>query len=120
MAKGLTAEPVRSEFLQHANEEQQHADWVAERITQLNGEPDFNPKAFAPRSHSEYHEGGDLIEMIKEDLVAERIAIESYSEIAQWLDNDDPVTRRLIEKILRVEEEHAEELANLLAKSDTT
>ena len=89
MARGINAESIKAEFLQHANEEQQHADWVAERITQLNGEPNFNPEGMISRSHSEYQEGSNLIEMIKEDLVAERIAIQSYSEIARWLGEDD-------------------------------
>jgi bacterioferritin len=102
--------------LQHANEEQQHADWVATRITQLNGEPNFNPEGLAARSHSEYAEGEDLVSMLKEDLFAERIAIESYSEIARWLGDKDPTTRKLIEDILKVEEEHAEDLKSLLEK----
>jgi bacterioferritin len=117
MAKGLNAESVKSEFSQHATEEQQHADWVAERITQLNGEPDFNPQNLTSRSHSEYKEGGDLVSMIKEDLVAERIAVESYTAIVRWLGEGDPVTRRLIVDILKVEEEHADDMANLLEKS---
>lgn len=116
MASGINSEAVRDEFLQHANEEQQHADWVAERIAQLNGEPNFNPEGLATRSHSEYVEGADLVSMIKEDLVAERVAIESYSEIIRWLGNDDPTTRKLIEDILKMEEEHAEDMANLLAR----
>ena len=118
MASGIHAEPIAQEFLQHANEEQQHADLVAERITQLRGEPNFNPEGLATRSHSEYVEGGSLVEMIREDLVAERIAIESYSEIIRWLENDDPTTRRLIEGILQKEEEHADDLANMLATLD--
>jgi bacterioferritin len=117
MARGINAESIKAEFLQHANEEQQHADWVAERITQLNGEPNFNPEGMASRSHSEYREGSNLIEMIKEDLVAERIAIQSYSEIVRWLGEDDSTTRRLIEEILKMEEEHADDLANMLAKA---
>ena len=116
MARGINAESIKAEFLQHANEEQQHADWVAERITQLNGEPNFNPEGMASRSHSEYQEGTSLIEMIKEDLVAERIAIQSYSEIVRWLGEDDSTTRRMIEEILKVEEEHADDLANMLTK----
>jgi bacterioferritin len=116
MAEGINAEAVKAEFLQHANEEQQHADWVAERITQLNGEPNFNPQGLTDRSHAEYVEGSDLAEMIREDLIAERIAIESYSEIIRWLRNDDPTTRKLIEEILKMEEEHADDLKNLLAK----
>lgn len=114
MARGINAESVKAEFLQHANDEQQHADWVAERIVQLNGEPNFNPQGLSSRSHSEYQEGSDLIEMIKEDLVAERIAVQSYAEIARWLGENDPTTRRLIEEILKMEEEHADDLANML------
>jgi len=117
MARGINAESVKAEFLQHAKEEQQHADWVAERIVQLNGEPNFNPEGLAARSHSEYQEGSNLIEMIKEDLVAERIAVESYSEIARWLGDNDSTTRRLIEEILKMEEEHADNLANMLTKA---
>src|SRR5271163_4068865 len=94
MAAGINSEAVKAEFLQHANEEQQHADWVATRITQLNGEPDFNPEGLASRSHSEYTEGHNLVEMIREDLFAERIAIESYSEIVRWLGDKDPTSRR--------------------------
>jgi bacterioferritin len=116
MARGINADSIKAEFLQHANDEQQHADWVAERITQLNGEPNFNPEGMASRSHSQYQEGSSLIEMIKEDLVAERIAVQSYSDIARWLGEDDPTTRRLIVEILKSEEEHAEELANMLTK----
>lgn len=114
MAKGIHSESVRDEFLEHAKEEEEHADWVAERITQLNGKPDFNPVILAERSHSEYVEGDDLISMIEEDLVAERIAIETYLEIVRWLGNEDPTTRGIIERILAKEEEHAEELATLL------
>jgi len=114
MATGIHAEPVAQEFLQHANEEQVHADQVAQRITQLQGEPNFNPEGLATRSHSEYVEGGSLVEMIREDPVAERIAIESYSEIIRWLGNDDPTTRGLIEEILKKEEEHADDLSNML------
>jgi bacterioferritin len=117
MASGINSEAVKAEFLQHANEEQQHADWIATRITQLNGEPDFNPEGLASRSHSEYAEGHNLIEMIREDLFAERIAIESYSEIVRWLGDKDPTSRRLIEEILKVEEEHAEDLKTLLQKA---
>ena len=116
MARGINADSIKAEFLQHANEEQQHADWVAERITQLNGEPNFNPEGMASRSHSQYQEGSSLIEMIKEDLIAERIAVQSYADIARWLGEDDPTTHRLIVEILKSEEEHAEELANMLTK----
>jgi bacterioferritin len=117
MASGLNSEAVKQEFLQHADQEQQHADWVATRITQLNGEPDFNPEGLASRSHSEYAEGGDLVSMIREDLFAERIAIETYSEIVRWLGDKDPTTRRGLEDILKVEEEHAEDLKTLLQKA---
>jgi bacterioferritin len=116
MATGINSEGVRAEFLQHANEEQEHADWIATRITQLNGAPNFNPEGLLTRSHSEYAEGSDLVSMMKEDLFAERIAIESYSEIVRWLGNDDPTTRKMIEDILKVEEEHAEDLKSLLEK----
>ena len=116
MATGVSSESVKSEFAQHAAEEQQHADWIAERITQLGGAPDFNPRGLADRSHAEYAEGTTLESMIREDLVAERIAIESYSEIARWLGSDDPTSRRLVEEILKVEEEHANDMADLLTK----
>ena len=115
-ATGLHAESVKSEFLQHAADEQQHADWVAERINQLGGEPNFNPEGIATRAHSEYVEATDLPSMIRENLVAERIAIESYSDIVRWLANDDPTTRKMIENILEKEEEHADDMANLLAR----
>ncbi len=118
MASGIHAEPVAQEFLQHANDEQGHADQVAQRITQLQGEPNFNPEGLATRSHSEYVEGGSLVDMIREDLVAERIAVESYSEIVRWLGNDDPTTRSLIEDILKKEEEHADDLVKLLSTLD--
>ncbi len=114
MASGINAGPVAAEFLQHANEEQMHADWVAQRITQLGGVPNFDPKGLATRSHAEYNEGESLVTMIQEDLVAERIAIETYSEIIRWLGNDDATTRRIIEDILKMEEEHADDLASLL------
>ena len=113
-AKGIHAEGVASEFLEHANDEQGHADQIAERITQLGGEPDFNPDGLATRSHAEYVEGDSLEDMIKEDLVAERIAIDSYREIVQYLGEKDSTTRRLMEEILAKEEEHADDLANLL------
>jgi bacterioferritin len=114
MAKGIHAEGVASEFLEHANEEQQHADQIAARITQLGGAPDFSPDSLTTRSHAEYVEGDTLEEMIKEDLVAERIAIDSYREIVAFLAEKDPTTRRLMEEILAKEEEHADDLANLL------
>jgi bacterioferritin len=116
-ASGINSEAVKQEFLEHAQQEQQHADWVATRITQLNGEPNFNPEGLSSRSHSEYGEGHDLAGMIREDLFAERIAIETYSEIVRWLGDKDPTTRRLMEDILKVEEEHAEDLKTLLQKT---
>lgn len=116
MASGLSSQPVAQEFLQHANEEQLHADTVAARIVQLQGEPDFNPESLVKRSHSEYIEGVSLIDMIKEDLVAERVAIMSYQEIIRWLGDKDPTSRRMLENILAVEEEHADDLLNLLTE----
>jgi bacterioferritin len=115
MTQGLVTNSVAQEFLEHANEEQQHADLIAGRITQLNGEPDFNPKTLSDRSHAEYVEGKTLLEMLREDLVAERVAIESYTEMIRYIGNDDSTTRRMLEGILAVEEEHAEDLMNLLA-----
>jgi len=114
MAQGIHAESVAAEFLEHANEEQQHADRIAERITQLGGAPDFSPEGLVSRSHAEYVEGHSLEEMIREDLVAERIAIDSYREIVQYLGQEDSTTRRLMEEILAKEEEHADDLASLL------
>src|SRR3954447_10971052 len=114
MAQGIHAESVASEFLEHAQEEQQHADQIAERITQLGGAPDFSPEGLATRSHAEYVEGDSLESMIKEDLVAERIAIDSYREMAEYFGTKDITTRRLMEDILAKEEEHADDLANLL------
>jgi bacterioferritin len=113
-AQGINAGPVAQEFLEHANEEQEHADLVAQRIVQLGGEPDFSPEGLASRSHSEYDASTDLLAMVREDLVAERVAIESYQEIVRWLGNDDPTSRRVIESILAVEEEHAEDLLSIL------
>ena len=115
-AQGIHADAAKKEFAQHAGEEQQHADWLAERITQLDGAPNFSPEGLSTRSHAEYVEGKDLTEMIKEDLVAERIAIETYSEIIRWLGNDDPTTRILIEQINKAEEEHANDMSDLLKK----
>lgn len=115
MAQGLAREAVAQEFLEHANQEQQHADQLAERITELGGAPDYNPESLATRSHAEYKEGQDLGDMIREDLVAERVAIAAYSEAIRYLGNGDPTTRRLLEEILAVEEEHANDMADLLA-----
>jgi bacterioferritin len=114
MAQGLNADPVAQEFLQHANEEQGHADQIAARLVQLGGQPDFSPDGLASRAHSEYDASSGLTEMIKEDLVAERIAIESYSEMIRYVGDGDPTTRRMLEGILAVEEEHADDLVSLL------
>ena len=114
MANGIHAKSVAEEFLEHANEEQAHADEIAKRIVQLGGAPDLSPAGLASRSHSEYVEGSDLVSMLEEDLVAERIAIDTYREIVQYLGNDDPTSRRMMEGILAKEEEHAEDLSSLL------
>jgi bacterioferritin len=116
MATGIHAEGVAAEFLEHANDEQGHADQIAQRIVQLQGEPNFNPEGLLMRSHAEYIEGNTLTDMIKEDLVAERIAIDSYREMINYFGNDDPTSRRLMESILAVEEEHADDLVSLLEK----
>jgi len=116
MATGINAESVAAEFLQHSNEEQGHADEIAQRIVQLKGEPNFNPDGLLTRSHAEYQEGTSLIDMIKEDLVAERIAIDSYREMITYFGNDDPTSRRMMEGILAVEEEHADDLVSMLEK----
>jgi len=114
MATGIHAPQVAAEFLEHANDEQGHADQIAARIVQLGGEPNFSPEGLSTRSHSEYVEGEGLKEMIEEDLVAERVAIESYSEMIRYVGNDDVTTRRMLEEILAVEEEHANDLVDLL------
>jgi len=116
MASGIHAQAVADEFLEHAQEEQTHADIVAERITQLGGEPNFNPEGLALRSHSQYVEGKSLLDMVREDLVAERIAVESYSEIIRYLGDDDPTTRIAMEQIMSKEEEHADDMKNLLER----
>lgn len=113
-AKGLNKDAVAEEFLQHANEEQGHADRISERIEQLGGDPDLNPATLTSRSHSEYIEGNDLVDMIKENLVAERIAIESYTEMVRFFGDRDVTSRRLIEEILAVEEEHANDMLDLI------
>jgi bacterioferritin len=113
-AKGIHSQAVASEFLQHATDEQGHADQIAMRITQLQGSPNFSPDGLTSRSHAEYDDSEKLKDMLREDLVAERIAIDSYSEIIQWLGNNDVTTRRMLEDILAVEEEHADDLLNLL------
>jgi bacterioferritin len=114
MAKGIQAKGVAAEFAQHAVEEQAHADLLAERIVQLGGAPNFSPAGLATRSNSEYAEGKDLAEMIKEDLIAERIGIDSYGELIRYIGNDDPTTRVMLEGILAMEEEHADDLSSLL------
>jgi len=114
MASGIHSQSVAAEFLEHANEEQGHADKIAKRIVELGGEPNLSPDGMLTRSHSEYVEGKTLLDMIREDLVAERIAIESYREIIRYLNNDDPTSRQMMESILANEEEHAEDLRTLL------
>jgi bacterioferritin len=114
MASGIHSKSVAAEFLEHAAEEQAHADQIAARIIQLGGKPDFNPESLTARSHSEYVEGETLVDMLREDLVAERIAIDSYAEMITYIGASDPTTRRMLEGILAMEEEHAEDLATLL------
>ena len=114
MAKGIHSESVKPEFLAHAKEEMAHADRIAKRITELGGEPDFSPDGLSDRSHAEYMPGDTLVSMIKEDLIAERIAIESYREFVAYLGNNDPTTQRMIKEILAMEEEHADDMASLL------
>ena len=114
MASGIHSQSVKEEFKEHADEEQEHADEIAERIKQLGGKPEMNPAMLTNRSHSEYKEGTSLADMIREDLVAERIAIESYREIIQFLGDKDPTSKRMMEKILAKEEEHADDMADLL------
>ncbi|WP_421721655.1 ferritin-like domain-containing protein [Achromobacter xylosoxidans] len=116
MARGLNAEPVAAEFAEHAAQEQDHADKLAERIVQLGGEPNLSPKGLLERSHSEYVEGSTLEEMIKENLIAERIAIDSYRQMIEYIGEQDSTTRRLLEEILAVEEEHADDMSDFLAK----
>jgi bacterioferritin len=118
MAEGINSEPIAREFKEHASEEQEHADRIAKRIVQLGGTPQFNPDNLTKRSHSEYVEGKNLTEMIQEDLVAERIAIDSYREIIKYIGDSDSTTRRLLEEILENEEEHAEDLSSMLARYD--
>jgi len=115
MAQGLSSDSVKEEFAEHAAEEQEHADRIAERIVQLGGEPDLNPDSLTKRSHSEYKEGTSLVDKVREELVAERVAIESYREIVEWLHGKDSTTKRMLEEILAVEEEHAVDINSLLA-----
>ena len=114
MARGIHSQSVAAEFLAHSNEEQGHADRIAERIVQLGGAPDFSPDSLAGRSHAEYVPGHSLVDMIRENLVAERIAIDSYRDAIRYMEGRDPTTRRMLEEILAVEEEHADDLADLL------
>src|SRR3954464_2399649 len=118
MAQGIHADPIAAEFLQHANEEQGHADQLAGRIVQLGGSPNFSPEGLLSRSHSEYVEGTSLLDMIREDLVAERVAIDSYTEMIRYVGDNDITTRRILESILAVEEEHADDLVSFLADMD--
>ncbi|MGC4087695.1 MAG: ferritin-like domain-containing protein [Polyangiaceae bacterium] len=113
---GIAGFAVRSELLQHAKEEQEHADRIAERIVQLGGEPNFNPEGLSSRSHADYSEGSELADMLREDLIAERIAIDTYSEIIRYIGDKDVTTRRLFEDILEQEEEHADELSDFLRR----
>lgn len=115
IAQGLAAEAIKQEFLQHAKEEQEHADQLAERIVQLGGDPNFNPQGLVDRSHAEYGTGQSLAEVLRDDLIAERVAIESYREMIQYMSSNDPTSRRLLESILAVEEEHAEEISSMLS-----
>src|SRR5689334_13158089 len=114
MASGIHKEGAAQEFLEHSNEEQQHADMIAERIKQLGGKPEMNPAVVAQTSHSEYVEGTSLEDMLREDLVAERIAIQTYREMVAFFGEKDPTSRRMMEEILAVEEEHADDIADLL------
>lgn len=113
-ARGMNAEPIAAEFLQHSQEELEHAGLIAARISQLGGTPDFNPATVTERSHSEYADAASLHDMVVENLVAERVTVAAYTDIIGWLGTRDPTTRRMFEEILAVEEEHAEELASLL------
>jgi bacterioferritin len=120
VAKGIQAEPTAQEFAEHAAEEQEHADRIAQRITQLGGEPDFSPSGLAERSASEYAEGKTLVQMIEDNLIAERIAIDTYHAAIAFVGEKDSTTRRLLEDVLAKEEEHATELADLLSALDPT
>jgi bacterioferritin len=117
-ADGIHAEAVAAEFAEHAEEEQEHADMLAERIDQLGGNPNYNPAGLTERSHTDYVECNSLVDMIKENLYAERIAVEIYSEVIRYLGDADPTTRRMLEHILKQEEEHADDMAKFLARLD--
>ena len=118
MASGIHSQSVANEFLEHANQEQEHSDKIAQRIRQLGGAPDFNPEGLLSRSHAQYAEGSSLLDMIKENLIAERIAIESYMEMIRFFGENDPTSRRVIESVLAQEEEHADDMATLLESLD--
>jgi bacterioferritin len=113
-AHGISSEGVKEEFAEHAKDEWEHAQAVAERINQLGGEPNFSPEGLSTRSASQYSQGGNLVELIRENLIAERIAVDHYRELVRYFGNDDPGTRVMIEGILRVEEEHADDMHDLL------
>lgn len=119
MSRGIYKDSVANEFLEHAQQEQEHADSIAERITQLGGAPNLNPDGLSTRSHSEYREGDSMVDMIRENLVAERVAIESYREMIRFFGDNDPTTRRMLEQILAVEEEHANDMVDLLEQHGT-
>lgn len=114
MASGMLADSVKAEFLEHAQQEQEHANKIAERIVQLGGEPDLNPDTLTDRAHAEYKPGKDLRDMVKEDLIAERIAIDSYREMINYIGDRDTTTKRMLEYVLSQEEEHADDMADLL------
>jgi len=118
MASGIHSQAVADEFMEHSQQEQEHADKIAERIRQLGGAPDFNPEGLLTRSHAQYAEGSSLLDMIKENLIAERIAIESYMEMIRYFGDKDPTSRRLMEAVLEQEEEHADDMATLLESLD--
>src|SRR5499426_3371149 len=113
-AAGISSEAVKEEFAQHATDEEQHLDLLAERINQLGGKPNLNPEGITSRAASQYVEGDNLVEMIKEDLVAERVAIETYRDMVRYFGEKDPTTRLLMERILAQEEEHANDMHDLL------
>ncbi len=107
---------IKAEFLEHAQEEQEHADWLAERIVQLNGDPDFNPATLLERSHAEYDASEDVQSMVRANLIAERVAIESYRQMIEQIGDSDPTTRHLLIKIMAVEEEHADDMRDMMTE----
>jgi len=114
MASGMLADSVKAEFLEHAQQEMEHANHISERIVQLGGEPDLDPATLTARSHAEYKPGHDLRDMVKENLIAERIAIDSYREMINYIGDRDTTTKRILEHVLSQEEEHADDMADLL------